>query len=224
MAGVTDSNLGELVIVEGAGSAGKSTVIDELESQLQDRGQTVETFGEFSETDYGQQLEAYMNRMGFDSQVQHPISAISDNAGSMSPVFSLATAQLLDLAISVELDLRPALRCNNFVLKERLFHSALVLEPVLYESEYQDGDKFREVVSAFEAAAQLPERTIFHVEIPDSERKQRLEAQNDEGSNLDENFSDIARRFRELDGYVPIDNNRPLSETVEEMLQHLMSD
>lgn len=134
-------DLGTFVVFEGPSGVGKTTVRRYVEERLESEGYEVPSVGEFSTTPFGEGLREYFNN--FDS-TEFPF--LGDRPEECSVGLSAAMAQLTDVSLALEAEIRPELRENHFVLKDRFVLSSKVLEPLVYEQYYEEPEPFDAVV------------------------------------------------------------------------------
>lgn len=200
---------GDLVVVEGPGGSGKSTVISELEFILDERGYSVQTVGEFSDTMYGKELENYWE------DGSHPVWP--DNIDSENGL-TIAMAQLTDFVNVLESEIVPRLEENDYVIKERFMPSVKVLEPMIYEASYGEHSVFSNFLDTFEEVLPTDANYVFYLEVSSDERLSRLEEREISESNFDKEFTEIEADFKEVGGMIEVSNqDRSSSETAEEM-------
>ncbi|MFB6176217.1 MAG: dTMP kinase [Halobaculum sp.] len=95
---------GLLVVLEGVGGTGKSTLVESVATDLREAGYDVASFGEFSETPYGDALRETLD--------------VHSRAYDQFPM-TVTFGAVADHFAQTELELRPALADNEVVLTER---------------------------------------------------------------------------------------------------------
>lgn len=210
--GCSNSNL---IVFEGPGGSGKSTVRERTKRRLEREGYSVKSIGEFSETEYGRRLEEYITKMNVDPDASHPLV---DEAAAGETGLSTVLAQLNDVALAVERDIVPALSEYDYVLKERLLPSCMVLEPMIYEESYGEVAVIEDLVAAFGDALLVDPDLTIYLDVSRDERTARLSQIADEGSNFGDGFERVERRFRRLEDEMhSISNEGDVEDTVAEV-------
>lgn len=209
--------LGKFIVFEGPSGAGKTTVRECVQERLESEGYAVTSLGEFSTTPFGDGLREYFNNL---DSTEFPF--LGEESEDRRVGLSAAMAQLTDVSLALEAEIRPALCENHFVLKDRFVLSSKVLEPLVYEQCYDDGERFEAVVEAFEESVPLrPDATIY-LDVDRDERMRRLQEVGISDSYLDDEFKRIEDRFELADDAVVVSNDGRLEDTVEHVCRHLL--
>lgn len=135
------------VTLEGTAGAGKTTLVDGLETELTERGFEVETVGEFSDTAFG---DAFAE-----------IVETGDRATFAQRALSLTLQSLTDDVLKVETEVIPALRTSDFVISERFVDRVVIYAVPLVADQYGAEDLAIELLDDVQAL--LPVRPDLRV-------------------------------------------------------------